>query len=314
MGHASRVIVVTSGSGTAESPSSADARVLFNKKQLPVLLLSVLLSVQACVPVYSYHDRVAAGQKVTSEQATFINPGITTRDEVISKLGKPAVDLRDLRILMYPWTELKSQWVGVVPGFIWTAPLTASWVLFVATDENGRVTHFGFQELKGSMSTPTVISEARDWAEAEQVALPSASTSFSPMAIPEGKAILYVYRIDQPLPRFAFPSESPVAVAIDGQYVTELRRETYAAFAISPGAHEIIADPSPSYRFTLRLPSAPRGSPTTINLLAAQRQQQFVHLLSVHQIHFTKETIDTALTVTNGPDAESVLNTLRPAW
>jgi hypothetical protein len=220
------------------------------KKWLSTLVLLSPLAFRACLPVYRYSDEAVSGRKTAPEDIAFIKPGITTRDDVISKLGKPTVELQDLRILVYPWTEFKEQWVGVVPGFVWTAPRTADWALLVATDENNRVVSSGFDQLKWS---ETVISQARRWAEAQQVRLPPVSTSFSSAPIPEGSAVIYIYRIKLPLfgrpLAQAFESDwaLPVAVAIDSQYVTEMRDDTYVAFPVSPGAHEITADPLPSY-------------------------------------------------------------------
>lgn len=286
-------------------------------KWLGVLLL-LSPAVATCAPVHSYSDEAVAGRKTTSEDVAFIKPGVTTRDEVIAKLGKPTVDLADLKILVYPWMELKEQWVGVVPGFIWTAPRTADWALFVATDENNRVVGYGFEQLKWSDS---VVSQARKWAEAQQVELPPASISFSAAPIPEGKALICVYRVKPPL--FGRPLGEafenswawPVAVAIDGQYVTEMHDDTYAAFPVSPGAHKITADPFPSYRYVatsgnLAIDPSKRP-PFTITVQASQGQPYFVQARSVTNF---SGPISTSLTAQNEPEAEPVLQKLRPVW
>jgi hypothetical protein len=214
---------------------------------VPLLLgaLAIAGCVAVPVPVASPSDPPLAGRRIKPEDVTFIQPGMTSRDEVISNLGVPTVDLSDLRVLVYVWIEYRGQWVGAIPGLLFTAPRTAEWALLVAIDENNRVVRSGFDERRGS---ETVISQAPTWAEAQQVSLPPVRTSFDPLPIPEEKAVIYIYRVKPP---FVGPSSwlFPVGVAIDNQYVTEMHDATYAAVPVSAGRHEIVADPLPPYRW-----------------------------------------------------------------
>ena len=117
-------------------------------------LLLGALAITGCVPVYFYSptDEPVTGRMIKQEHVAFIKPGITKRDEVISTLGAPTVDLSDLGILVYVWKKLKEQWVGVVPGFLFTSPRTADWALLVAIGENNRVVSSGFDQ-RGGLDT-----------------------------------------------------------------------------------------------------------------------------------------------------------------
>jgi len=302
-----------------------------NKWFCSSLLLGVL-AIAGCVPVYSYSpsDPPVAGRRIKPEDVAFIKPGITSRDEVISNLGVPTVDLSDLRTLVYVWIELKEQWVGVIPGLLFTAPRTADWTLLVAIDENDRVVSSGFDQRRWS---DTVISQARKWAEAQLVRLQPARTSFDPLPIPEEKALIYIYRVKPPssfswswscllfsaacLPaRLTTPSwQFPVAVAIDDQYVTEMHDETYVALSVPAGQRNIVADPLPPYRYAKMKgnlvidPSKRR--PGTITVQVSPGQQYFLEVLSVTDGF---GTLNTSLTVRNESAAKPVLQTFRPVW
>jgi len=135
-------------------------------------------------------------------------------------------------------------------------PRTADWTLFVAIDENGYVVRAGLDQRK---LYDSVRSQARKWAEAQELKLPPVQTSFAPLPIPDGKALIYFYRKQPPSFLSAFLGFGcnvslpfPVAVSIDDQYVTEMHDDTYAAIPIPPGRHEIVVDPAPPYWYVER--------------------------------------------------------------
>ena len=170
-------------------------------KWLCVPLLLGALAIAGCVPVprISPSDEPLAGRRIKPEDVAFIKPSMTSRDEVIANLGVPTFDLSDLRILAYAWTEPGGVWVGVIPFGVFTVPRTADWALLVAIDENNRVARLGIDQRPWS---DTVISQARKWAEAQQVRLPPVRTSFDPLPIPEEKPVIYIYRVKPPFSFF----------------------------------------------------------------------------------------------------------------
>lgn len=284
---------------------------------LALVMLAPWLAVTGCVPVKvaSSSDPPLAGRKVTPEGMAFIKPSITTREEVIAKLGPPTLDLSELRTLAYVWIDLKEQWVGIFP-FLGTAPRTADLALLVVLNENNRVVRAGIDQRSYSDS---VISQTRKWAEAQQVTLPPTRSSFDPVSIPEGKALIYIYRVKPPssLDTFFFRARSwqwPVPIALDSQYVTEMHDETYSAVLVSPGRHEIVADPLPPYRYARTSgnlfidPSKRR--PGTITVDVRPGQPYFLEAFSAS----TQDDLTTALTLRSESEAMPVLRTFRPAW
>jgi hypothetical protein len=90
-------------------------------------LMSVIMAlcVSGCVVFPLPADRpapVLAGQRLPPEALEFISVGVTTRDDLIMKLGQPPVELEGLKILVYPWIELHRSWV--VGGFGQGAPVS----------------------------------------------------------------------------------------------------------------------------------------------------------------------------------------------
>lgn len=70
-----------------------------------------------CVPIKIGEEAALAGRRIGPEDVAFLKSGITTRDEVVSKLGASTFDLSDLGILSYVWIELKEEW-----AIIWALP------------------------------------------------------------------------------------------------------------------------------------------------------------------------------------------------
>lgn len=92
------------------------------RRWLSWLLLAVLFGpvvVAGCValPIKIGEEEALAGRRIGPKDVAFLKPGITTRDEVVSKLGAPTFDLSDLGILSYVWIELKEDW-----AIIWGLP------------------------------------------------------------------------------------------------------------------------------------------------------------------------------------------------
>jgi|GEM_PF-963280 len=69
---------------------------------LPILVILLLAS---CVmlPVPTKESKVLAGKPVKDEQLSFLKPKITTKDEVIERLGHPNIIWDDARAFIYDW-------------------------------------------------------------------------------------------------------------------------------------------------------------------------------------------------------------------
>ena len=77
----------------------------------PAALLVVLLSLLALsgcliLPIPLSGDRVVSGVRVEVEQVDALLPGVTSRAEVLARIGPPTVHWRDARVFVYEWETL----------------------------------------------------------------------------------------------------------------------------------------------------------------------------------------------------------------
>jgi hypothetical protein len=199
----------------------------FSRLLLAVLFGPVVVAGCIAVPVGSGSDEFVPDRRIRPEDVASIQPGITTREELTSRLGAPTFDLSDLGILTYVWFELKEDWavIWAIPtnpplgGGAAIIPRTADWALFAAIDQNDRVVRVGLDQRK---LYDSVRSQARKWAEAQDLKLPPVQTAFAPLPVPDGKALIYFYRTQPPssLGGFLgvggdFSLPFPIAVSID---------------------------------------------------------------------------------------------------
>jgi len=137
-------------------------------------------------------------------------------------------------------------------------------ILFIAFDENDRVTRF---EIVSPWTTSTIRECAIKWADAKSKSkkLPE---KFEMSTIPEGKSVIYLYRPagisdtpykagvmihdtlsaerdkptqDEPDAPFIVPG-----VWIDDILLDEMRKFTYSTAIVSPGVHTIFVNPIPN--------------------------------------------------------------------
>jgi hypothetical protein len=121
------------------------------------------------------------GYKITDETIAFIEPGTTTRSEVIDNLGPPLLELKDLRVLAYSWGKAHATGGGAVATqeamqnrpIQSYAPVSTGggeegglvesrrWVCCVAWDESERVRRVERIRLEGATSLEQAV---RDWA------------------------------------------------------------------------------------------------------------------------------------------------------
>ena len=118
------------------------------KKLYACSLTILLLAVQACcaIPIPVPEKEMLSGTEMQGKDVVFIKSGITSRGEIVEKLGKPYAIIEELRIIAYKWEMLS----GYMPWFIaggysgvgGVLTRGSNKVLFVAFDENDRVTRF----------------------------------------------------------------------------------------------------------------------------------------------------------------------------
>lgn len=74
-------------------------------RNLIAFMFCILFLIAGCVmvPIPTKENKVLAGKPVSEEQLAFLIPKITTKQEVIARLGNPNVIWEDARVFVYNW-------------------------------------------------------------------------------------------------------------------------------------------------------------------------------------------------------------------
>jgi outer membrane protein assembly factor BamE (lipoprotein component of BamABCDE complex) len=78
---------------------SLTCRTLLN----PATCLAALTCLSGCIIPYHSH-KVFEGTEIEMKNLTWLQTGVTTRDEVLEKLGAPYVDFVDRHVIAYVWS------------------------------------------------------------------------------------------------------------------------------------------------------------------------------------------------------------------
>lgn len=135
------------------------------------ILLGLLLTL--ILPGCATRD---SGYKISHETVAFIEPGVTTRAEVVENLGVPLLDLPDARVSAYSWGKVRvsgSQPVvrderleprqmgySTAPS-AWQESESRRWAYAIAWDENDRVARTERIKVEG---ITTLDRAVREWA------------------------------------------------------------------------------------------------------------------------------------------------------
>jgi len=270
------------------------------------------------VPISGPSEAPLAGKRITVQEAKAVAAVGKSRAEVVSVLGRPTIELQDLKIAVYPWIEHKGDllalWLLAYPIGA-EIPETEDWALLVAFDEGEHVARAGLARWKPSESINTT---ARDWAESQGLKGPLPQTGFAASPIPQNKSLIYIFRSAPPSSwktvlgaGVSWPR--PVAVAVDGTYVSEMHDETYVALVVEPGLHELVADALPPYRYVERgslAIEAEKRKPASIVVVVQANRANFVELRCTSGTG----TVETMLSPLPEGEAIPILQKMRPVW
>jgi outer membrane protein assembly factor BamE (lipoprotein component of BamABCDE complex) len=108
------------------------------------------------VPVSTREDKVLAGKPVAREQLAFLAPKVTTKREVIDRLGSPNVIWEDARVFAYNWEMRQGILFWAISGYTTGAAgaedIPKHYVLLILFDDHDRVERFERAVRPGSMS------------------------------------------------------------------------------------------------------------------------------------------------------------------
>ena len=166
------------------------------RQVLATIILSITAAGCLLLPIPESNPKVVEGSRIQDTATSLIKPGITTRAQVIQKLGEPNLDMPELHLIAYSWaqTDYNLYWVaagsappGIAGGEL---PMPQPHVFFVAFDQEERVLAFGVAK-KGSR---LIQEAARDWEQQEGLAVPPLPSGFVAHDVPSGQSVLYIYR------------------------------------------------------------------------------------------------------------------------
>jgi hypothetical protein len=211
------------------------------KKLVCVSICLLLVASAGCVALpIPLPEMLIAGRRITSEQAAFIQPGSTSREDVIRELGEPYADFSDLRILAYTW-EMREGVViwGALGGAAGGSGTYKYYSLLIAFDPAERVV--AFEQVSSGWPWETGRELALQWADRQHLEVPKRVPMFVAREIPPDQSALYVYREGGFWDNPGLPNLKP-EVRVDGKAVGWLRKGEYVALAIAPGAHTVTVD------------------------------------------------------------------------
>ena len=120
-----------------------------------------------------------SGYRISDETIAFIEPGVTTRAEVIENLGQPLLEIEGGRVAAYSWGKMRAvasqtgtrnpgaqysrmqMGYGAVPPPADEIALVEArrWIFCVALDEQGRVTRAERIKLEGAGSLEAAVQQ-----------------------------------------------------------------------------------------------------------------------------------------------------------
>ncbi len=205
------------------------------------MALALLLSSGCVVIPVPSQEKTVVSQQFTSPVVDSIVPGLTTRTDLLERLGKPYTTLDKPHILVYPWTTeggglfwVVAAGVGVAGGFL---PFHYHYALLIALDETEHVTNV---EITKRRPLDSLREHAYKWAQAKGLAGDRQPEAFALRRIPPGQSMLYVYR---PGGFWDAPNIFTASVLMGDQLLTELRRDEYAWVVLQPGNYSITVSP-----------------------------------------------------------------------
>jgi hypothetical protein len=133
------------------------------------IVLTIGLITGCILPIPTPHGRVVEGSEVKPSDLAFLKPSLTTKDEVLQRLGKPAIFWRDENTLVYRWVQLKGVLLWAIAGGYNAAfgavDITAEYAFLVKFDTADR---FVISETVRKPGSKTFGQFLLDWRDAKR--------------------------------------------------------------------------------------------------------------------------------------------------
>ena len=132
---------------------------------ITLILLGMLLLSGGCMvlPIPTDEDKVLAGTPVSEQQLAFLTLNVTTRQEVIERLGNPSLIWEDARVFAYRWEMRQGILFWALSGYTTSAvgihDIAKHYLLLIQFDEQDRVQRFARKVRPGSQSFADFLKE-----------------------------------------------------------------------------------------------------------------------------------------------------------
>jgi outer membrane protein assembly factor BamE (lipoprotein component of BamABCDE complex) len=210
----------------------------------------VLLAGCVAIPVPN-KSRILSGRHISDAAVSFIEKGVTTKDILLSRLGKPTMWLDAQRIALYGLVRTSDAFLLVLgPGLGREIEMAEREALIVRFDEAGQVANWGREKLgRGA----TWLEGVERWAKVEDIDIGLPSKTFSEESPSPDESLVYFYR---PMDRqYYFPGLppreklffdlDPLAEVYSGSTLLgQLRWKTYLTLRMAPGEYEFSVAPT----------------------------------------------------------------------
>ncbi len=113
---------------------------------LSLLYLMILLNGCVVLPIPTKERTVLAGKSVTQEQLAFLVPRVTTKSEVMERLGSPDAIWVEAHLFVYDWVMRRGILICALAGGYSSAAgamdIPKHYMLIIQFDEQNRVRRF----------------------------------------------------------------------------------------------------------------------------------------------------------------------------
>ena len=142
-----------------------------SKKSLLAAVFAMTLATGCILPSPTPHGKVLHGKEVKSPDLAFLKPSLTTKEEVIEHLGKPAIFWRDENTLIYRWIQREGILLWVIGGGyqadFGAADITAEYAFLIKFDAADRFVVSETVRKPGSESFGQFLLDWRDGQQAK---------------------------------------------------------------------------------------------------------------------------------------------------
>jgi outer membrane protein assembly factor BamE (lipoprotein component of BamABCDE complex) len=113
----------------------------FRTALIRAALLGALINLTGCMIPYPSH-KVYEGNEIKAESLSWMQPGETTRAQVVERLGAPDIDFVDQRTIAYAWSGQSGGVLFVVPPQGAEVPIRMRRALLIRFDTDNKAAAF----------------------------------------------------------------------------------------------------------------------------------------------------------------------------